>query len=61
MRLGIPKTVDWKLAIEKNQSEKKVHFRQRKAEFNNIMVELFDQYKSEVNPPTSDSRFPRFG
>ena len=55
-RFGIPKTKDWRLQIERNEYEKKNHFKQRKAEFYSIIMEIFNQYKSDTNPPTSDSR-----
>jgi len=54
---GIPKTKNLKFQIERNKKETKIHFKQRKAEFFGIMMDLFDQYKSDTNPPTSDSRF----
>ncbi|MGB5910230.1 MAG: hypothetical protein WBH31_03440 [Promethearchaeia archaeon] len=54
---GIPKTKNLKFQIARNGKETKIHFKQRKAEFFGIMTDLFNQYKSDTNPPTSDSRF----
>ena len=45
------------IQIAQNKKETRNHFKQRKAEFFGIMWDLFNQYKSDTNPPTSDSRF----
>ena len=55
-RFDVPKTKNWKLTITLNKNENKIHFKQRKAEFNSIMMELFNQYKSDSDPLTSESR-----
>jgi len=53
---GIPKTIDLKFIIKRNQKETKSQFEQRKTEFNTIMLELFKKYRSNTNLRTSDSR-----
>ena len=55
-RRGIPKTKNLWFFIKRNRNETYIHFEQRKAEFFGIMKELYKQYKSDANPPTSDSR-----
>jgi len=44
------------LKIIRNNNEKNNHYKQRKAEFFDLMMELFNQYKSDTDPATSDSR-----
>ena len=53
---GNPKLLNWKMVLKKNKKEDKAHFLQRKAAFYDIMVDLFNQNKGEIDPPTSDSR-----
>jgi hypothetical protein len=53
---GAPKTKRWRLILRKNKDEEKDHFKQRAASFYDVMMEIFNQYKTDENPPTSDSR-----
>jgi len=53
---GIQKTEVWAFKIRRNLKETNFHFKQRKAEFFGIMKELYNLYKTDKNPPTSDSR-----
>ncbi|MFX1256938.1 MAG: zinc ribbon domain-containing protein [Promethearchaeota archaeon] len=53
---GNPKTKKWKLTLQQNKAEEKIHFRQRQQDFNKIMAEIYNQNKVEINPATSDSR-----
>ncbi|MFX1453304.1 MAG: hypothetical protein ACFFCM_20895 [Promethearchaeota archaeon] len=52
---GNPKLKKWKLTMRRNKNEPKPHFKQRLGSFNNIMVDIFNRNKVEVNPETSDS------
>ncbi len=53
---GIPKIKKWKLTIRQNKGEQKDHFRQRQPNFNQIMSEIHNKNKVDIDPPTSDSR-----
>lgn len=55
-RKGNPKLLNWKMVLKKNKREDKTHFLQRKATWYDIMVDLFNRNKGEIDPPTSDSR-----
>jgi len=55
-RKGNPKLLKWQMVLKKNKREEKAHFLQRKAAFYDIMVDLFNRNKGEIDPPTSDSR-----
>jgi hypothetical protein len=46
----------WKLMILPNKGEDKVTAAEKKAAFNNIMLEIFQRNKVDTDPPTSDSR-----
>ncbi len=53
---GIPKQKKWALILQQNKHEPKPHFRQRQADFFNIMAQIFERNRVETIPPTSDSR-----
>lgn len=53
---GNPKLSKWLLVIAKNKDEDKAHFYERRANFYNIMSQIFEQNKGDTDPPTSDSR-----
>ncbi len=46
----------WKLTIRKAKGEQDAQWRQRLGTFNQIMLEIFNRNKVEIDPPTSDSR-----
>jgi hypothetical protein len=46
----------WTLTIKPNSEETGENFSDRQRSFKSIMFEIFDQYKVEDDPPTSDSR-----
>ena len=46
----------WTLTIFPNSEESGEDFNDRQRSFKSIMFEIFDQYKVEEDPPTSDSR-----
>ncbi|MFW9823439.1 MAG: hypothetical protein ACFFE4_10915 [Candidatus Thorarchaeota archaeon] len=53
---GNIKTKRWRLIVRSNKNEPKDHFKQRAASFYDVMMEIFNQYKTDENPPESDSR-----
>ncbi len=53
---GNPKLKKWTLKCHPNKNEDKGHYAQRRADFYNIMSDLFNQNKGDTDPPTSDSR-----
>jgi hypothetical protein len=53
---GNPKITKWRLILNQNKNEDKNHFRQRLAGFNQVMMDLWNNNKGEMDPPTSDSR-----
>ena len=53
---GNIKLVKWPFMVDRNKDEDKALFAQRKAVFNDVMLELFNQYRTASDPPTSDSR-----
>ncbi len=53
---GNPKIKKWKLTLNKNKNEPTDHFRQRQPYFNQIMSEIHNNNKVDIDPPTSDSR-----
>ncbi len=53
---GDPKLKKWALKCHPNKNEDKGHYVQRRADFYNIMSDIFNQNKSDTDPPTSDSR-----
>lgn len=54
-RKGKYKGFMWKLWIVRNKDEPKTHFKQRKQDFPNIMIDIWNRYKGEEDPPISDS------
>ncbi|MFW9864712.1 MAG: hypothetical protein ACFFEN_01310 [Candidatus Thorarchaeota archaeon] len=52
---GRYRLIKWKLTLIKNKYEQGLHFRQRRALFGNIMIDLFNQNRVETEPSTSDS------
>lgn len=55
-QLGIPKKIELILKILRNSNETNNHYKQRKAEFFGIVMELYNQYKTDIDLATSDSR-----
>jgi len=53
---GNPKIIKWRLRIDQNKDEKIAKWLSRLYTFNDVMLDLFNQYKVETNPPISDSR-----
>ena len=53
---GNPKIKKWRLILNANKNEDKHHFIERRAQFNTLMIEIFNHNKGTVDPPTSDSR-----
>ena len=53
---GYPKLKKWLLNLQQNKHEPKPHFRQRQADFFNIMAEIYNRNRVETIPTTSDSR-----
>lgn len=53
---GKPKTIKWRLRVAQNKDEKSANWLSRFYTFNDVMLEIFNQYKVETDPPLSDSR-----
>ena len=53
---GNPKLKKWVLKCHPNKNEDKGHYVQRRSDFYNIMSDLFNRNKGDVDPPTSDTR-----
>jgi len=53
---GNPKIIRWSLRIGQNKDEKIAKWLSRFYTFNDIMLDLFNQYQVETNPLISDSR-----
>jgi hypothetical protein len=53
---GRYRVIKWKLTLIKNKYEQGLHFKQRRALFGNLMIDLFNQKRVEIDSPTSDSR-----
>ena len=53
---GNPKLKKWRLIMRKNKSEEKAHFVQRRSDFFKVISDIFNQYKGDSDPPTSDTR-----
>jgi hypothetical protein len=53
---GNPKLKKWLLILQQNKNEAKPHFRQRQADFFNIVAEIYNRNRVETSPPMSDSR-----
>jgi hypothetical protein len=53
---GNQKLKKWTLKCHPNKKEDKGHYAQRRAEFFNIMSDLFNRNKGDTDPPTSDTR-----
>lgn len=53
---GNYKLTKWKLTINRNKAEEKSHFKQRRTNFGEIMLDTFKQKRVELDPPSSDSR-----
>jgi len=53
---GNPKLKKWTLKCHPNKKEDKGHYAQRRADFYNIMSDIFNRNKVDTDPPTSDSR-----
>jgi len=55
-RKGNYKVLKWKLTIIKHKYEQGTHFKQRRANFASIMLNIFNQKKVDTDSPSSDSR-----
>lgn len=53
---GNPKTKKWRLIIRPNKNEENSHFNHRLATFYDLLTDLFNKFKTDENPPVSDSR-----
>ncbi len=52
---GIPKITKWKLTIIPNKKEDKNQWKKREESFNDLLLKIYNQYKSVTDPPVSDS------